>query len=63
MKPYERLRESPSPTGDNTISKFPDENYLAVGGGGMFFLINFFFTGPCFADDMVFCTGAGGTTF
>jgi len=25
----------------------------------MFFLINFFFTGPCLTDDIVFCTGAG----
>jgi hypothetical protein len=28
MKPYERLRESPSPTGESIILEFPDGNYL-----------------------------------
>jgi len=28
IKPYERLRESPSPTGDSTVLAFPDETYL-----------------------------------
>jgi hypothetical protein len=36
MKPYERLRESPSPALNSTVLEFPDGNYLNIQNGGCF---------------------------